>query len=94
MWTWLSDSPTGQVWSFLDRVLVRADNDFVTCPTFHWIGQTDRKLVMVSLQLANRPSLAGNWKFTSSLLQIGDFRERLETLVQRALVGTVTRNKW
>ena len=30
--------------------------DFVICPTFHWLGQTDRKLVRVSLSLANRPA--------------------------------------
>ena len=71
----------------------RADSDFVTCPTFHWIGQTDPKLVRASLQLANRPSLAGYWKFNPSLLEIGDFWERLETLILRALVGAVTGNK-
>ena len=72
----------------------RADSDFVTCPTFHWIGETDHKLVRVSLQLVNRPSLAGYWKFNTSLLEIGDFQERLETLIQPVLVGAVTGNKW
>ena len=58
------------------------------------MGQTYHKLIRVSQRLANWPSLAGYWKFNSSLLEIGDFRERLETLIQRALVGAVTGNKW
>ena len=36
MWTWIGSSPSGQVRSYLDRVLVsRADSDLVACPTFH-----------------------------------------------------------
>ena len=46
------------------------------------------------LRLANRPSLAGYWKFNTSLLEIRDFRDRLESLIQRALVGAVTGNRW
>ena len=39
MWTWLSSSSSGQIRSYLDRVLVRrADSDLVACPTFHWLG--------------------------------------------------------
>ena len=58
------------------------------------IAWTDHKLVRVSLRLANRPRLAGNWKFNTSLLEIRDFRDRLESLIKRALVGTVTGNRW
>ena len=95
MWTWLDSSPSAKVGSYLDRVLVRrADIDFVSCPTFHLIAWTDHKLVRVSLWLANRPSLAGYWKFNTSLLEIRDIRERLESLIKRALVGTVTGNRW
>ena len=95
MWTWLDSSPSAKVGSYLDRVLVRrADIDFVSCPTFHLIALTDHKLVSVSLRLANRPSLAGYWKFNTSLLEIRDFRDRLESLIQRALVGAVTGNRW
>ena len=94
MWTWLDSSPSAKVGSYLDRVLVRrADIDFVSCPTFHLIAWTDHKLVRVSLRLANRPSLAGYWKFNTSLLEIRDFRDRLESLIQRALVGAVTGNR-
>ena len=94
-WTWLGDSLSGQIRSYLNRVLVRrADSDFVTCPTFHWIGQTDHKLVRVSLRLVNRPSLAGYWKFNTSLLEIRDFLEHLEKLILRVLLGAVTGNKW
>ena len=62
------------------------------CPTFHYVAQTDHRLVSVSLQLADRPSLAGCWKFNASLLGMWDFRDRLESLVQRSLVGAVTGN--
>ena len=44
--------------------------------TFHLIALTDHKLVWVSLRLANRPSLA-----SYSLLEIRDFRDRLESLI-------------
>ena len=95
MWTWLHISPSAKVGSYLDRVLVRrADIDFVSCPTFHLIAWTDPNLVRVSLLLANRPSLAGYWNFNTSLLDIRDFWDRLESLIQRALVGTVTGNRW
>ena len=95
MWTWLGDLPSGQIQSYLDRVLVRrADSDHVTCPTFHWLGLTDPKLVRVSLWLANRPSLAGYWKFNTSLQEISDFQEWLGNLIQQALVGAVTGNRW
>ena len=71
MWTWLDRSPSAKVGSYLDRVLVRsADIDFVSCPTFHFIAWTDHKFIRVSLRLANRPSLAGYWKFNTSLLEI------------------------
>ena len=92
MWTWLKDSPFGQLRSYLDRVLVRrSDTDLVTCPTFHWLCLNDHKLVRVRLRLANNPSLAGYWKFNTSLLEIGDFQEQLGNLIQRALVGAVIR---
>ena len=95
MWTWLDSSPSAKVGSYLDRVLVRrADIDFVSCPTFHLIAWTDHKLVRVSLRLANRPSLAGYCKFNTSLLEIRDFRDRLESLIKRVLVGAVTGNRW
>ena len=95
MGIWLDSSPSAKVGSYLDRVLVRrADSDFVSCPTFHLIAWTDHKLVRVSLRLANRPSLVGYWKFNTSLLEIRDFRDRLESLIKRALVEAVTRNRW
>ena len=47
---------------------------------------TDHKLVRVSLRLVDRPSLASYWKFNTSLLEIRDFRERLESLI--------TGNRW
>ena len=95
MWTWRDNSPSARIRTYLDRLLARrADTDFVKCPTFHWIGLTDDKLVRISLQLVNRPSLASYWKFNTSLLEIRDFQEGLKTLIQWALVGAVTGNKW
>ena len=95
MWTRLDSSPSAKVGSYLDRVLVRrADSDFISCSMFHLIAWTDHKLVRVSLCLANRPSLAGYWKFSTSLLEIRDFWDQLESLIKWALVGAVTWNRW
>ena len=95
MWTRLDSSTSTKVGSYLDRVLVRrADCDFVSCPTFHLIELTDHKPVRVSLRLANRPSLASYRKFNTSLLEIRDFRDRLEPLIKRAFVGALTENRW
>ena len=71
----------------------RADTDLVACLTFHWFGQSDHKLVRVSLRLANRPSLASYWKFNTSLLEIRDFWMRLENVIKWALEGAVIGNK-
>ena len=93
-WMWLDSSPSAWVGSYLDRVLVRrADCDFISCPTFHLIGLTDHKLVMVSLHLANRPCLTGYWKFNTSLIVIQDLWDRFESLIRRALMGAVTGNR-
>ena len=95
MWMWLDSSTSAKVGSYLDRVSIRrADCDFVSCPTFHLVGRTDHKLVRVSLRLANRPSLAGYWKFNTTLLEIRNFRDLLESQIRRALVGAVTGNRW
>ena len=51
--------------------------------TFHFIEQTDHRLVMVNLRLVNRSSLAGKWKFNTSLLEIRDFWNWLESLISR-----------
>ena len=82
------------LWPGSDLPGQRVDSDRVTCPTFHWLGRTNHKLVWVSLRLVNRPSLASYWKFNTSLLEIWDFRVRLENPIQRALVGAVIGNKW
>ena len=58
------------------------------------MAQIDHRFVRVNLRLADRPSLAGYWKFNTSLLEIRDFRDRLESLVQQALARAVTGNKW
>ena len=75
MWTWIHSSPSVQDRTYLDSVR-RDDSEFVSCSTFHWIGQIDHKLVRVSLRLVNRASLGSYWKFNTSLLEIRDFWER------------------
>ena len=91
MWTWLDSSPPAKVGFYLDTVFVkRADIDFVSCPTCHYKTWTDYKLVWASLRLANRPAVAGYRKFNTSLR---DFRDRLKSLIKRALVRAVTRNR-
>ena len=84
------NSPSGQVRSYLNRVLVsRAESDLVTCSTFHWLWRPDHKLVRFSLRLINRPGLASYWKFNTSLLEIWDFHVGLENLIQGAVIGNV-----
>ena len=59
MWTWLDSLPSVHVRSYQDRVLVRgADTDFVKCSMIHYVVWSDHRLVMISLRLADRPSLA------------------------------------
>ena len=95
IWTWPDSSPSVCARSYLDRVLVRrADTDFVTCPMFHFVGQTDHRLVKVSHRLDNRPSLAGYCKFNTSLLEIWDFWDWLKSLIQWELVEVVSGNRW
>ena len=46
------------------------------------------------MKLGDCPSLASDWKLDISALKIRDFRERLDKLIQRALVAAVIRNRW
>ena len=46
------------------------------------------------MRLANKPRLAGYWKFNTSLLEIRNYWDRLESLFKRALVGAVSGNRW
>ena len=52
-----------------------------------WLAWTDHTLVRVSMRLVNWPRLAGYRKFNTSLLEIRDSRNRLESVVQRPLLG-------
>ena len=45
MWTWLDSLPSVRARYYLDRVFVRADTDFVTSPMFHYVEQTDPRLL-------------------------------------------------
>ena len=81
MWTRIDSLLSVRIGSYLDSVR-RADTDFVSCPTIHWIEQTDHKLVRDDLRLENRPCPTGYWKINTSLLEIRDFRDRLESIIQ------------
>ena len=95
MWTWSHPGPSVQLQSYLDRMLVRrVEVDFFSCPKFHWLGYTDHKMLTIRMQLGDRPRSASYWKFNASLLDKKDFRDQLTGLIQRALVGAVTGNKW
>ena len=61
---------------------------------FHWVGQTDRRFVRISLRFSNRPSQAGYWKFNTSVQEIWEFLFWLDNLIQRVPMGAATRNKW
>ena len=76
------------MWTYLDRVLGELTQISLVVPL------ADHKIVRVSLRLVNRPSLASYWKFNTSLLEIRDFREWLDTLIQQALVRAVAGNWW
>ena len=69
MWTWRDSSPL----SVPDLIW-----------TFHFIGQTDYRFVRVSLRLAKRLHLAAYRKF-STLPEIRDYRDRLESPIQWSL---------
>ena len=83
IWTWRDSSPSARVISCLDRVLEELTVISLVVPPSTWYGW----LVRVSLQLANRPSLASYWKFNTSLLELRDFRDQLESLIKQDLVG-------
>ena len=69
-------------------MLVRiADIGSVSCPTFYRLGFADHKLVLVSLCLGDRLSMAGYWKFNTFLLEIWSYRGWLENMIQKVLVG-------
>ena len=89
MWTWAHKSPSVPDRSYLDRVLVRrADVDFISCPTFHGNRDyTDHRLVRARINLTDRPSLAGYWKFNLSFLKSENFRDQLEGVVRGWLGG-------
>ena len=90
VWTWGNSSSSNPLASYLDRVLVRrADVDFVTSPTFIWLGVqgVDHKLVKARILLSDRPSLAGYWKFNLSHYERKDFRDALDEFLRGKLEG-------
>ena len=85
--------------SFLDdtkQLVLMGDWNAILDPKIDKVGRGARrtgrcdsshKLVRVSLRLANRSSLAGYWKFNTSLVEIRDFRDWLEFQIKRAFSG-------
>ena len=95
MWMWTCKLHSISRRFYLYRVIFRrADKNFVSCPMFRWVRLTNHKMVVVSLLLINMPRLTENWKFNNSLLEIQDFWNWLENLIQSVLVGPVTGNRW
>ena len=94
MWSWLDSSPSVCALSYLGRVLgeLTLNSLWVTRSTEY--GRLTIALLGSVCGWANRPNPAGYWKFKTSLLEIRDFRDRLKDLIQRVLVGAVTRNKY
>ena len=93
MWTWQNSGLS--IKSYIDRLLVRrVDADFIACPTFHLLGHSDHKLLLARMQLGDRSRRASHWKFNVSLLERQDFRDKLEGLIQKELVGTILGNRW
>ena len=89
MWTWLDSSYSVRTRSYLDSWLILLSVPRSTTERAQTIG-----LLGSVLGLADRPSLAGHWKLNTSLLDVRDFRDWQESLVQRALAGAFTGDKW
>ena len=94
-WTWTGRGASAQLYSYLDRVLVkRVDLDYLGGPSFDLYKDSVHKFLCVSIRLDKaRSRMSGYWKFNSSLLAEDDFRNQLE-LIKRELTGAIMGNRW
>ena len=69
-WTWTGRGASAQLYSYLDRVLVkRVGLDYLGGPSFDPYKDSDHKFLCVSIRLDKaRSRMSGYWKFNSSFL--------------------------
>ena len=96
VWTWTGRGTSAQLYSYLDRVLVkRVDLDYLGGPSFDPYKNSDHKFLCVSIRLDKaRCRMSGYWKFNSSFLVEADFRNQLELMIKRELTGAIMGNRW
>ena len=96
VWTWTGRGASAQLYSYLDRVLVkRVDLDYIGGPSFEPYKDSDHKSLCVSIRLDKaRCRMSGYWKFNLSLLAEADFRNQLELTLKRELTGAIMGNRW
>ena len=96
VWTWTGRGASAQLYSYLDRVLVkRVDLDYLGGPSFDPYKNSDHKFLCMSMRLDKaRCRMSGYWKFNSSLLAEADFRNQLELTIKRELTGAIMGNRW
>ena len=95
-WTWTGRGASAQLYSYLDRVLVKqVDFDYLGGPSFDPYKDSDHKFLCVSIKLDKaRCRMSGYWKFNSSLLAEDDFLNQLELMIKRELTGAIMGNRW
>ena len=89
VWTWTGRGASAQLYSYLDRVLVkRVDLDYLGGPSFEPYKDSDHKFLCVSIRLDKaRCRMSGYWKFNLSLLAEADFRNQLELTIKAGIDG-------
>ena len=95
-WTWIGRGASAQLYSYLDRVLVkRVDLDYLGGPSFDPYKNSDHKFLCVSIRLDKaRCRMSGHWKFNCFLLAEDDFRNQLELMIKQELTGPMMGNRW
>ena len=97
VWTWTGRGASAQLYSYLDRVLVkRVDLDHLNSLSFEPYKNSDHKFLCVSIRLDKaRCRMSGYWKFNLSLLAEADFQNQLELPIKRELTGGgIMGNRW
>ena len=95
-WTWTARGASAQLFSYLDRVLVRrVDLELLGCPSLKAFKNYDHRLVWVNIKLDSvNVRRSGYWKFNTSLLRDENFQNQLELILKRELTGAITGNRW
>ena len=72
----------------------RVDLDLLGGPSFEAYKNSDQKILSVAISLDKaKHRMSGSWKFNSSPLDKKDFREQLELMLKRELMGAIICNK-